>query len=329
MAIAGGVLGLCASLAPFSAAQAAPTSCSSIAQNINHTATIAGTSITRINTQTTADLTCDEPVPTPMICSSYTALNPTGGYNFTLERADGRTQSDSLDNRIAAYPMYQTSLQPINQPGIFVGNAPGTNSGVTIQMRLEGPSGGIIESGLYSGVFNFQSKLVALDGVGPTDDCSADRFGDPLPLNGPIWNTAINIQVTVPEQCQMTTPSTLDFGRPENLSTDVLSSSTVTVTCNNNDAKFHMYTDAGINAEGEQRRMKLVGGTDLLPYELYSDPERQIPLAQAASGDPENAGTYVRSMAGRIVDIFGKIPAQVDSPKAGIYTDTVNVYVEY
>lgn len=327
--IAGIALALCASVTPFSAAHAAPTTCSASAANINHIATISGTSIQRINTQTTATLTCDEAVPTPMTCSSYAALNPTGGYNFTLERADGRTQSGSIENRIVAYPMFPYSLTTISQPGQFAGNAPGTNSGVTIQMRLEGPTGGVIESGLYSGVFNFQSKLVALNGFGPTDDCATDRFGDPLPLDGPTWSTAVNIDVTVPEQCEMTTPATLDFGRPEDLLSDVLSSSSIIVTCNNNDAKFHAYIDAGSNPDGDQRHMKLAGGTDLLPYELYSDAARQTPFAQAASADPENAGDYVRSMAGRTVDIFGKMPAQAGSPKAGIYTDTVNVYVEY
>lgn len=73
------------------------------------------------------------------------------------------------------------------------------------------------------------------------------------------------------------------------------------------------------------RKMILTGGTDLLPYELYTNTGRTTNW-----GNTDSSDTMAGSASGilQTLTVYGRIPAGATVP-AGVYTDTVTVSINY
>lgn len=293
------------------------------------------TSLTAVKTSSAMQLSCtgsaEETFANMQTCSQYAALNSTSAYPFTLEREDGRTVSGSSDNRVAIYPL-TNSYSRVESAGTWAGNIAGTaissgsGSGTTsipLAFDIQAPSGAQVESGTYSGTLTYSVKLVSLSGTAADDDCSGTYDYDQV-----IATATTQLSIVVPEQCSMTQPGTLDFAQHSTLANGVSGvTSSFSVTCNNNQDKFHVYLDEGLYATSGQRRLKHADTEDYVPYNLL-DANGNV-FSTAAVSTPESSGGYTRSTSGTRVTINGEIPAITDEMPTGSYSDQVTVYVEY
>lgn len=339
-AILWAVIALCMALLAAPGKAQAAVSCSvTPASGINLTATVQnGTTIAAIpesQTPTSIILNCtgdaSEVFGNMQTCSAYSALNSVGPYAFTLIRQDGRTNASSQDNHIVVYPLTSTGNE-VTSAGTYAGSLQGTatssstgsgTSQISMMFNLAAPAGAIVESGVYVGDVSYLLKLIRITGFAGNDACNGT-----YPYDQVLGTYQTPITVTVPAQCTMTQPSTLDFGQHESLASGVTGvASNFSVTCNNNADKFHVYIDSGANAQSGQRRMKRSGSEEFVPYDLLDG--NNVPFATAAIGTPETAGGYTRNTSGLNVAINGRIPAQAGTVRAGTYTDQVVVHVEY
>ncbi|MBF7686711.1 Csu type fimbrial protein [Acinetobacter rathckeae] len=150
-------------------------------------------------------------------------------------------------------------------------------------------------------------------------------------------NGAMTVKAQITSSCVINTSATggsmgnttLDFGSLSSLATDANASTAasgngaVNVLCNKGTA-WNLTFDGGANAASGQRQM--IGGaagTDVLPYNLYSDAgyKNKIDTSTVLSG----TGT------GQVqaTQVFGKIPAGTVLPSVGSYVDTVVLTVNY
>lgn len=96
----------------------------------------------------------------------------------------------------------------------------------------------------------------------------------------------------------------------------------LSIICTNG-TPYSVTANTGLNVAGTQRNMK-AGGTDVLPYNLYSDSAR-------ANAFPTTGTTLAGTGTGtaQTVPVYGRIPAGVALPAPGTYVDTVVLTVAY
>ena len=139
---------------------------------------------------------------------------------------------------------------------------------------------------------------------------------------GNIASTTAPISGSVSPTCSASA-GTLGFGTYAPASASV-STAAVSVNCSNG-ASYQVSLGGGNNASGGTRRM--VGpSSSYLSYQLFSDALRTV-----AWGDGSALGAKVsRTGTGsaQSLTVYGRIPA-AQSPRAGSYSDTVVVTVEY
>ncbi|QHI96787.1 fimbrial major subunit CsuA/B family protein [Xylophilus rhododendri] len=320
---------------------ASPAGAVSVDATVSNTSSTTPIAQARAASDITVSCTGDagETFAAMQLCSMYAGLSTQSPYPFTLERTDGRSLAGSLDNRLAVYPL-TASLHRVDSAGSWAGDAAGTlvsggaGAGVTsvaLLMDIEAPPGAMVESGSYSGTLQYTLKLVRLSGAAANDACN-----EAYPLDQVIATSlSTPITVTVPAQCTMTQPSTLDFGQQDSGSSGSLAagvsgvSSSFRASCNNNAEKFNVWIDGGENSLAGQRRLKRAGSDDFIAYELLDAGNTAFPTA--ATGNAASQGAYTRSVAGVDVSINGRIPPVGDAAalRSGFYTDRVTVHVEY
>ncbi|SDB91003.1 Csu type fimbrial protein [Acinetobacter boissieri] len=148
---------------------------------------------------------------------------------------------------------------------------------------------------------------------------------------------AMTVKATVTSSCVLNTSATgtkigdtsLDFGSISSLAANVNASSATTgagavnVLCNKGTA-WNLTFGTGDNAASGQRNMKGgAGGTDLLPYNLYSDSGYKTKIETATAFTGTGTGTV------QSTQVFGQIPAGTVLPSVGSYLDTVTLTVTY
>jgi spore coat protein U-like protein len=137
--------------------------------------------------------------------------------------------------------------------------------------------------------------------------------------------STLGVSATVLTSCiVVTTP--VAFGNYDPTSaTATNNTGTVVVTCTSG-APYNVLLDQGAatGATVTTRKMKDTG-TNLLPYTLYSDAARTVNWGKTIATD-----TVTGTGSGVIQThtVYGSIPAGAAIP-AGVYTDTVNVTVNY
>ncbi|MER1968366.1 spore coat protein U domain-containing protein [Castellaniella sp. GW247-6E4] len=138
-------------------------------------------------------------------------------------------------------------------------------------------------------------------------------------------NSTYYIQAVVVSECRIDSSTTMDFGTVfMNLSQNVDSTSTITVTCNGGQSGngYHVRLGNGLYASGQQRRMR--GSLGYIAYELYRDPQRtnrwgntnQQGVAGTGTGQPQT------------LTVYGRVPAQTP-PGPDRYADTVVITLSY
>lgn len=131
------------------------------------------------------------------------------------------------------------------------------------------------------------------------------------------------VTITIENACEISTaPTTLDFGTHGVLSSNVDSTSTISVTCTTN-APYDIGLDGGTSGNVNARTM--VNGGDDVGYQLYQEAARTT-----IWGDTVGTDTLASTGTGseQQFTVYGRVPAQT-TPPAATYNDTVTVTVTY
>ncbi len=139
-------------------------------------------------------------------------------------------------------------------------------------------------------------------------------------------STNLSVTATVAKNCSITTAA-VAFGSYDpivaNATTPLDGTGSVVVTCTKG-AGTRIDLGLGANASGSTRRM--LGGTDNLTYELYSDTGRTTVWGSGAG-----AGLTIAtapSKAARTFTVYGRVPAGQDVGAAS-YADTVVATINF
>lgn len=136
---------------------------------------------------------------------------------------------------------------------------------------------------------------------------------------------SFNVRVTIATTCQVDSATDLDFGSAGVLNANIDQVSTITVSCTNT-TPYSIALDKGVNGTSVTTRQMIGGPTnELINYSLFSDPGRTTNWGQTIDTDTVG-GTG--NGAPQAYTVYGRIPAQT-TPTPGIYTDTVNITINY
>lgn len=147
----------------------------------------------------------------------------------------------------------------------------------------------------------------------------------------------MTVKATVTSSCVVNTSATgaslgntsLDFGSVSSLAAGVDASTAstgggaVNVLCNKGTG-WSLVFDNGANAASSQRNMKGgSAGTDVLPYNLYTDSAHKTKIETATAFTGTGTGVV------QSTPVFGQIPAGAVLPSVGSYVDTVTMTLTY
>ena len=128
-------------------------------------------------------------------------------------------------------------------------------------------------------------------------------------------------QITILNDCEITSPTDMNFGSVGLLKNNVDATSTFVVRCTEN-TNYTIALDNGQNASGGSSRMANSDGTKFVTYELYQDSGR------TTLWDDTNTVSSTGTGVDQTFTVYGRVPPQA-TPPAGTYTDTVTITVTY
>ena len=135
-------------------------------------------------------------------------------------------------------------------------------------------------------------------------------FGLAVPALAQTASANLSVTATVSKNCSITTTA-VAFGSYDpivaNASTPLDGTGTVMVTCTKG-AGTRIDLDLGSNAAGSVRRM--LGGTDLLTYELYADSGHSTVWGAGAGAGQTIAAAPNKNP--RTFTVYGRVPAGQD-----------------
>lgn len=149
-------------------------------------------------------------------------------------------------------------------------------------------------------------------------------------LAGTAGPAPVTVQLTIENSCTLNGTGTLNFGTRTagNAASNVDAQSTgLSINCTGDSPSATINVNAGANASGAQRRLRLGAATTFIPYDLYIDPGRTTKLDptifQALPGGL-TAGT-------RDIPIYGRIPAGtlLINGNGTLFTDTAQVTINF
>src|SRR5262249_9336857 len=136
--------------------------------------------------------------------------------------------------------------------------------------------------------------------------------------------TTFQTRVTIAATCTIGGATTLDFGSPGLLTSNVDQTSTIQVTCTNT-TPFHIGLDKGSNGWSVPSRLMKGGGHETIQHSLYSNSARTTNWGNTVGTDTvASAGTG----SSQSFTVYGRIPTQT-TPSPDTYTDTITVTVTY
>lgn len=196
----------------------------------------------------------------------------------------------------------------------------GGSSQQTVNMRVTLPAQPTVTPrGNYTG--NFQGGHTMLT-------YTSSRFGTPSDctnLQSSNDSFPFNVTANVTDYCAisaiapMSFPDVAGFG-----DTERLASTSVGLRCTLNTAYRINLTPSNNNGNGQGALKRTAGGTDTVPYMLYSNDARSTPWGNQASNNVSGTGTGLPGS----VTVYGRVPANLDATP-GNYNDTVQVTVTY
>ncbi len=138
--------------------------------------------------------------------------------------------------------------------------------------------------------------------------------------------SSLGVNATVTANCTVST-SALAFGNVNTLSgSNVDGAGGISVTCTNGTG-WSASAGVGGGAGATFASRKMVSGSDLLNYSLYTDSGRTSVWGDGTGSTALLAGTG--SGSAQAVTVYGRVPSGQISAPAGSYADTVSVTVTY
>jgi spore coat protein U-like protein len=135
----------------------------------------------------------------------------------------------------------------------------------------------------------------------------------------------LNVSAVVNRYCKNLATTALAFSN-FNPDDGVDQTTTFSVRCTT-DTVATVSLDLGSNASGSQRRMA-DGSGNFLSYQLYKETGRSNVWSTGSGNTRSVTGTGLGSSGEQTLTVYGRVPAQ-DDAKPGVYTDIVQVTVEY
>jgi len=132
-------------------------------------------------------------------------------------------------------------------------------------------------------------------------------------------------KITIQNDCEITSPTDLDFGTSGLLNANIDQNSTFVVKCTQGTG-YHVRLDNGSTSGGTIATRKMTDGSGhTVDYSMYLDSGRTNVWG-------ETDGTDTKDATGTGTDqsytVYGRVPPQA-TPPAGNYTDTVTITVSY
>ncbi|MDX3805180.1 MAG: spore coat U domain-containing protein [Bosea sp. (in: a-proteobacteria)] len=131
------------------------------------------------------------------------------------------------------------------------------------------------------------------------------------------------VQINIQANCAVISASDLNFGNTGVLSTNIDSTSNISVQCTTS-TPYTIGLNQGVNG-GSVTTRQMAGSGGLINYSLFRDSGRTQNWGSTAGTDTV-AG--VGNGAAQNYTVYGRVPAQT-TPAPALYTDTITVTVTY
>ena len=137
-------------------------------------------------------------------------------------------------------------------------------------------------------------------------------------------NFPFTVSATVTNNCTIGATN-LSFGTAGVIGGGINASSSLSVTCTNNDA-WRISLNGGGSGNVAARVMQRTGGGGSVSYQLYTDSARSQAWGDGTGGTTRATGTGTG--LAQTVNVYGRVPAQT-TPMPGSYNDTVTATIEF
>lgn len=292
-------------------------------------------------TQTASGLSCDPALiglATPAHIKVQVSTGLPGGVG-TLTGPDGIT----LPFRVATTPN-GTPLADGNEvvfvsQASLVGGLLGLFAGPSssIPLYVDAGPATALKAGTYTGTVALRWYYYTCSGIGALGIClgqsSSPGFGVNLLGQVTNWGSGtpalLNVALTVTADCAITAPD-VDFGSAPLVSAFDPVTQTLYVRCTR-DQPYTVGLSDGTHALGTQRRLQ--GGANLLLYELFDATTSarwgSVGAERRASADADVNGGVLDGISAQGFTYRAEILSSQPTPPAGLYTDDVQVLVEF
>lgn len=184
------------------------------------------------------------------------------------------------------------------------------------------PIYGLIYAGQNVAAGNFKNNndisVTLLFGLNQDKVLTAEDVLALQPGNSSV--NSLNITTDYENGCNLIAATDINFGQINDLSQDVNSASTVTLSCPLN-TSWKVSLDQGLHYNGTTRRMR--NGTGYIAYGLYQDANNTQTWTNTATAQ----GTGSNGI--QSIHIYGKVKKSSVIPAAGEYQDTITVTLTY
>lgn len=143
------------------------------------------------------------------------------------------------------------------------------------------------------------------------------------PAYAQIKTGNFTVQITIQEECELTSATDLDFGTHGILSAALTANSAITVQCTSG-TDYDLALDAGIGAGATVAARKMTNAGQTVTYALYQD--SALTTIWGDSAGETVAGTGDGNP--QLYPVYGQVPPQT-TPLPGTYTDTITVTLSY
>lgn len=168
---------------------------------------------------------------------------------------------------------------------------------------------------VYSQSFNAETVLAYGYYLLGAPTCASLSAGGSFPFT---------VSATVTNNCTIGAAN-LSFGTAGVIGGGINASSSLSVTCTNNDA-WRISLNGGGSGNVAARVMQRTGGGGSVNYQLYTDAARSLAWGDGTGGTTRATGTG--SGLTQTVNVYGRVPAQA-TPRPGSYGDTVTATIEF
>ena len=138
--------------------------------------------------------------------------------------------------------------------------------------------------------------------------------------------STMSVTATVTANCTVSTTA-LAFGSVDTISgTNYDSTGALSITCTNGSA-WSATAGVGSGSGASYTNRRMTSGANLLNYNIYTTAARTTVWGNGTGGTSAIAGTGTGTA--QAVTVYGRVPLDQTSARAGAYADTVAVTVTY